>query len=159
MAFRGTATADTNFDPNGCLDGCGKLSLADAATKIAWAMAGFETGSRSNFSPYCTSAWQGQAKTNCNPLNLHGINGHDLQYTSPEAGFAAAINDIEHKIMGFTISGIGPSSTLTDLVNVWSPPCAQGNSQESTDNYVQFVADQTGLDPNAPFETYIEVSL
>lgn len=159
MAFKGTASACDNFDPNGVPDGCGKLSLSDAAVKIAWAMAGFETGSRSSFSPYDTSNWQGQAQRCNNPLNLHGINGQDQSYCSPEAGFAAAVNDIEHKIMGFTISGLGPSSTLRQLVEVWNPPNAAGNNQAETDNYVEFVADQTGLDPDAPFNSYIEVTL
>lgn len=155
LVFRGTASACDVFCNTGQPDSCGKYLLSDGATKIAWAMAGFETGARENFNPYDSSLWQGAAKENNNPGNLRALSGEFQMYCSPAAGFAAMINDIEHKIMGFTVTGLTPSSTLAQLIAVYAPQ-SDGNPVPA---YIQYVSAQTGIDPNAPFNSYIEVSL
>lgn len=44
----------------------------------------------------------------------------------------------------------GAGYTLSDLINAWSPPNAPGNSPEATQNYINFVANATGANPNTP---------
>lgn len=158
LMFRGTASPCDNFCNQSQLDSCGKYSLSDGAIKIAWAMAGFETGTREYFSPYDSTTWQGSARQNNNPLNIRGINGEFNSYESPEAGFAAGINDIEHKIMGFTVTGLNSGSSIAQLVAVWSPQSCKGNAPGSTSNYADFVSAQVGVDKNAPFNSFIEVA-
>lgn len=129
-----------------------KYSLSDGATKIAFAMAGFETGTREAFDPRDNSAWQGQAKRNNNPGNLRNMNGVEQSYQSPAGGFAAMINDIEAKIVGHTTTGLGPDSSISDLVNVWTATVPDRPA------YIAFVSSQVGVDPSAPFSSFINVA-
>lgn len=148
-----------------------KYPLTFAATTIAYAMAGVETGTLANFDPNNSAAWQGQAQRNNNPGNLRGVNLAMNKYATPADGFAAMVADITNKIRGHTVTKIRPSSSITDLINVWAP--VGENSQASVDNYVSFVSGQVGAAlgqsditqsdgttigiADAPFNSYIEV--
>lgn len=158
----------------GCVQA--KFSLRDGATTIAAAMAGFETGTLAGFDPNSSVAWQGQAQRNNNPGNLRGVNGVMQKFATPSAGFLAMINDIANKIQGRTATGLGPASSISDLVNVWAPVGSE-NPQGSVGNYIGFVSGQVGAAlgtsditmsaPSgdiytvsvslAPFNSYIEV--
>lgn len=172
-----SASADTvpvcPDNSGGCIV---KFSLRDGATAIAAAMAGFETGTLASFNPNSSVAWKGQAQHNNNPGNVRGVNGTMQKFATPSAGFAAMVNDITHKIQGRTVTGLGPNSSISDLVNVWAPVGPE-NSQDSVDNYIDFVSGQVGAAlgtgditmsaPSgdiytvsvslAPFNSYIEV--
>lgn len=41
-------------------------------------------------------------------------------------------------------------ASISDVVNAWAGPQYPGNTQASADNYTNFLAQQTGLDPNTP---------
>lgn len=45
---------------------------------------------------------------------------------------------------------VATGASLTDLLNQWSPPTATGNTPAGTQNYIDYVAKQTGLNPLAP---------
>lgn len=60
-------------------------------------------------------------------------------YTSGQT----ALDDL---VQQYASQGATPAS----LINAWAPPTAPGNSPESTSNYINSVASQTGLDPNTP---------
>ena len=45
--------------------------------------------------------------------------------------------------------------SIQDMLAKWSPPTAQGNSQQSYQNYVASVASDTGLDPSLPISSQL----
>ena len=160
LVAQATSATDTGSGSEGCSGNAAgecmpKFSLDEGATRIAGAMAGFETGTLADFDPNNTALWKGQAQRNNNPGNLRGINGTIKQFQSPGAGFSAMISDIKSKIQGRTTTGLNSSSSIFDLINVWAP--VGENSQASVNNYIAFVAGQVGVEPNAPFNSYIEV--
>ena len=70
------------------------------------------------------------ASVNNNPGNLRFVGqeggsqgeGGFARFESPQAGFQALFNDLRAKQTGNTVTGLGPNSTLKDLVFVFAPP-------------------------------------
>lgn len=91
------------------------------------------------------------AYVNNNPGNLRYIGqsgasqgeGGFARFESPEAGWQALVDDIKAKQTGNTRTGLGPDSTLKDLVYVYAPP-----SENDSDQYVQQIAKLLGVSTN-----------
>jgi hypothetical protein len=84
---------------------------------------------------------------NCNPGNLradgwseHDADGFDI-YPDFIAGYEALWDDLSDKFVGDDEHGLGPSSTLLQLMDVYAPG-EDGNDPES---YAAFVAAWVGL--------------
>ena len=82
-----------------------------------------------------------RARRNNNPLNLKGSkftdkydNGGFCIFKKPMAGWKACLWDLEMKCKGYTRTGLGPTSTVKELIYVWS-----ATDQEP---YVNFVCQQ-----------------
>jgi len=78
---------------------------------------------------------------NRNPGNLRlpGREADDRGYTIfPDlpTGYAALLRELQSKFSGNNAHGIGPSSTVLDLFNVYAPP----SDNNPTNAYAQFVA-------------------
>jgi hypothetical protein len=79
---------------------------------------------------------------NRNPGNLRlvGRTADDKGYTIfPDlpTGYAALLRELQSKFSGANSHGIGPSSTVLALFNVYAPP----SDDNPTNAYAQFVAD------------------
>lgn len=79
---------------------------------------------------------------NRNPgnLRLQGRTTDDHGYTIfPDlpTGYAALLRELQSKFSGNNSHGIGPSSTLLGLFNIYAPP----SDNNPTNAYAQFVAD------------------
>lgn len=79
---------------------------------------------------------------NRNPGNLRlvGRTADDKGYTIfPDlpTGYAALLRELQSKFSGANSHGIGPSSTVLALFNVYAPP----SDNNPTNAYAQFVAD------------------
>ena len=79
---------------------------------------------------------------NRNPgnLRLQGRTADDKGYTIfPDlpTGYAALLRELQSKFSGANSHGIGPSSTLLALFNIYAPP----SDNNPTNSYAQFVAD------------------
>jgi hypothetical protein len=70
-----------------------------------------------------------------------GTNGIAI-FPDARTGFQAMDNLVGH----YADQGL----TLQEMLNKWAPPNAPGNTPASTQNYVNSVASQTGVNPNAP---------
>lgn len=86
---------------------------------------------------------------NNNPGNMRGKGGAFQQFATPQAGMQAMANDLLLKIAGNSPAmkaryGDGYQPTLRNLITTWAPP-----SENDTDNYINTVAKQTGLHPDA----------
>lgn len=88
-----------------------------------------------------------RAYRNHNPGNLRaspfecGTAGGYAVFRSDFVGFMALHWDLMQKAKGNTTTGLGPESTLRDLINVWAPP-GDGNNSEA---YVQSVVQKSGI--------------
>lgn len=85
---------------------------------------------------------------NHNPLNLrasphaiHILDGYAVFLTDID-GWAAARWDITQKATGNTRTGLGPKSTIVDLIRIWAPP---GDSND-TQWYISQVLTGTGFE-------------
>lgn len=65
------------------------------------------------------------------------------RFATPEAGLAA--NDANLAAYG-SKHGI---NTIAGVINRWAPGTAPGNTPQSTANYIQYVSQRSGIDPNA----------
>lgn len=79
---------------------------------------------------------------NRNPGNLRlvGRTADDKGYTIfPDlpTGYAALLRELQSKFSGANSHGIGPSSTVLALFNIYAPP----SDDNPTNGYAQFVAD------------------
>ena len=82
---------------------------------------------------------------NRNPGNLRlvGRTADDKGYTIfPDlpTGYAALLRELQSKFSGANSHGIGPSSTVLALFNIYAPP----SDDNPTNAYAQFVADWVG---------------
>ncbi len=132
--------------------GIGGLGATPA--QLAAAMAAVESGG----SPSALSL------RNNNPLNLIYVGqagatlgeGGFAKFPDYNTGMQAGLNQINLDLTrGASITG-APTTTLAELIAAWSPAGAPGNSQASTQAYVQSVAGATGIDPNAPLSSQLQ---
>lgn len=88
----------------------------------------------------------GLAITNNNPGNLRDpATGSFRQFSSPQEGYAALLNDLQAKQTGTTSTGLGPSSTLIDFASKYAPASDKNNVGQ----YAANLANQIGVPPNA----------
>jgi hypothetical protein len=84
---------------------------------------------------------------NNNPMNLMP-GGRESAFPTMEAGIGAAMRNLMSKrYFG------GGNDTAADIINVWSPANAPGNSPQQTANYISAVQSDVGtghLNPNDP---------
>ncbi len=97
-----------------------------------------------------------RAERNNNPGNLIfneytrglGAVGQD------NAGFAifptleAGTNALQENLRNYRRTGV--TQNVESIIEKWSPGKGQGNTQQGTDNYINFVAQQLGVKPNQP---------
>lgn len=66
---------------------------------------------------------------NNNPGDLRDTSTGDFrQFSSPQEGYAALLNDLQAKQVGTTTTGLGPSSSLADFAKIYAPPGDNNNS-------------------------------
>lgn len=119
---------------------------------IAQAMFGVEGTSSTNIN-----------HRNNNPGNLIYVGqagatlgeGGFAKFATWDAGQAAAITQINLDLTRGHDARGRPTTTLSQLINSWSPGNASGNTQASTDAYVATVASKTGIDPNASLTDFL----
>lgn len=74
---------------------------------------------------------------NRNPGNLRDSAGNYRVFQTLVEGYSALLSDLRGKFTGNTKTGLGPDSTLKDLMYKYSPP----SDNNPTDKYIQFIAD------------------
>lgn len=86
---------------------------------------------------------------NNNPGNIKDpATGQFKVFSSPEEGFSALTDDLQHKISGATSTGLTGDSTLSDFSNVWAPASDKNDPKQ----YAQNLASQLGVDTNTPIK-------
>lgn len=92
----------------------------------------------------------GQATTNNNPGNLKYAgqsgaknNGGFAQFSSPDDGYIALMNDLNSKVGGASSTGLTSNHTLSDLASKYAPP-----TENDTDQYVLNLANQLKVSPD-----------
>lgn len=89
---------------------------------------------------------------NNNPGNMKDPSTGQFQaFSSPEDGVAAMTKDLTLKLNGQSPAmiakyGQGYTPTLTNLISTWAPQ----SDNNDTQGYINSVAQQTGINPNAP---------
>lgn len=82
-----------------------------------------------------------------NPGNLRDPSlGTFRQFSTPQDGMAALLNDLQAKKNGTTTTGIGPSSTLADFASKYAPDSDGNDPQQYTAN----LANHMGVRPDTP---------
>ncbi|MGI8470299.1 MAG: hypothetical protein ACR2N3_17810 [Pyrinomonadaceae bacterium] len=93
------------------------------------------------------------AGRNNNPGNLRyagqagasqGAGGF-ARFDSAESGYQALVNDVTGKMTGQNSHGLGPNSTLSQLINVYAP-----SSENNTGQYIQQATAALGVSANTP---------
>lgn len=89
---------------------------------------------------------------NNNPGNLRPLGSSQgfQSFATPQEGLEAMRNDLRAKITGNSNAmrgayGDNYDPTLANILAVWAP-----NNENDTSNYINFVTERSGLDPNAP---------
>jgi hypothetical protein len=115
--------------------------------KLLQAMARFEGWTEPNEK----NGWRGsRAYRNNNPGNLRssifecGNHENFSVFKNSFIGWNAFQFDIMQKCKGNTKTKLTPNSTIKDLIHTWAPT-SDGNH---TQNYIDFVCKETGLDEN-----------
>lgn len=93
-----------------------------------------------------------KATTNNNPGNLRYAgqqgavdNGGFAQFSSPDDGYVALMNDLHGKVTGNTSTGLTPNHTLNDLASKYAPL-----TENDTDAYVLNLANKLKVSPDTP---------
>ncbi len=75
------------------------------------------------------------ANRNNNPGNLRDTKtGEFRNFSTPQEGYAALLNDLQAKQTGTTTTGVGPSSTLADFSKVYAPAGDKNDPAQYTAN-------------------------
>lgn len=87
---------------------------------------------------------------NNNPGNMRSSEGGFQTFDTPKAGLDAMQKDLMVKVSGNSPMmkahyGEGYSPTLRNVISTWAPP-----SENNTDNYIDFVAQHAGINPDQP---------
>lgn len=124
-------------------------SLYPSLYRVAKAMAKFE-----GWGPK-TAAFK-----NLNPGNLRAspralrTEGGFAVFADYHTGFLAMLEDLHVKCLGrHTATGLGPDSTLGDMIRVWAPPA----DNNPTSSYLQFVSARSLVDPQTKLGALIEI--
>jgi hypothetical protein len=87
------------------------------------------------------------ASTNNNPGNLKDPQtGAWQKFSSPQEGFSALINDIQSKQTGNTRTGLGPDSSIAQLIKVYAPAKDNNNPVQ----YAKAIAAKLGVPVTTP---------
>lgn len=119
-------------------EGAGEAEIREAARLL-------------NLDPTETSTSSGTAKPRLNNFgNLRGASGEFRSFSTPEEGMKALVDDISAKIRGRSRAmagkyGAGYIPTISKLISTFAPP-----NENNTQNYIDFVSKQTGIDANRP---------
>jgi len=96
-----------------------------------------------------TPAGGSRAYRNHNPGNLRSspfqisqVDGFAV-FRNDFVGYMALHWDLMQKAKGNTVTGLGPESTIKDLIYVWAPP----SDNNATDEYVKSVCLKSGFQP------------
>lgn len=87
---------------------------------------------------------------NNNPGNMRSSGGGFQTFDTPKAGLEAMQKDLLAKVSGNSPImkahyGDGYAPTLRNVISTWAPP-----SENNTDNYINFVSQHAGIDPDQP---------
>ncbi len=89
---------------------------------------------------------------NNNPGNMRPVGGDSgfQQFNSPQEGMQAMRNDLSIKVGGRSNAmkarfGDNYTPTISTVISTWAPP-----EENDTQKYINFVAQQSGIDPNSP---------
>jgi hypothetical protein len=94
-----------------------------------------------------TTAGGSRAYRNHNPGNLrhspfqNGTIDNFAYFRNDFIGWMAFYWDLLQKSKGNTSTGLGPKSTLKDLIFVWAPP----SDNNDTERYLSFVEEKSGI--------------
>jgi hypothetical protein len=79
--------------------------------------------------------WQPGTKSyrNRNPGNLEDGLGNYKVFSSFVEGYSALLSDLEDKFLGHTRTGLGPDSTILQLMMKYAPPADNNPTQAYTD--------------------------
>ncbi len=131
--------------------------LGATTAQLAAAMAAVESGGSSS----------AISNRNNNPLNLVYVGqagavlgeGGFAKFSSYDAGLQAGLKQINLDLTRGSCANGAPVQTLNDLIaDCWSPATAPGNTQASTQAYVQRVSQATGIDPNSRLSDQLQNS-
>lgn len=95
---------------------------------------------------------------NNNPGNLRsspmqsGSDGGFAVFKTEQGGFAALEWDLTQKCKGNTSTGLGPNSTLRQLIFKWAPP----SDNNDTEAYLAAVSHMTGISPDTLLGTLLD---
>lgn len=81
-----------------------------------------------------------------NPGDLKGASGSITQYSSPQEGGAALLNDLTAKMTGTSKTGLNGNSTLAQFSSVYAP---KGNGNNDPQQYTANLANDLGVAPDA----------
>lgn len=91
------------------------------------------------------------SQRNNNPGNMRPLGSSNgfQSFSTPQDGIEAMRRDLLLKIAGNSPAmasrfGADYAPTLANLINTWAPP-----TENNTNNYLKFVSQKTGIDPNA----------
>jgi len=87
--------------------------------------------------------------SNNNPGNIKGDDGEFRVFDTIDDGFNHMLYDLSSKQAGRTKTGLTGKSSISDLINIWSPVGAE-QSQEVVDNYINHVTGKLGKNSNTP---------
>jgi hypothetical protein len=85
------------------------------------------------------------AYRNRNPGDLRDAYGNYRVFQTFAEGYSALLDDLRHKFLGRTRTGLGPDSTLLDLFMKYAPPADNNPTQEYTNFVCDWVAKATGV--------------
>ncbi len=71
------------------------------------------------------------------------------QYDTAEEGWEAMRWQLDRYVQGIGVAET-PKRTIRDIISLWAPPESKGgdNTDEETENYIRYVGEQMGVDPN-----------
>jgi hypothetical protein len=82
---------------------------------------------------------------NRNPGNLEDSNGNYHVFQSLVEGYSALLSDLRAKFQGKTKTGLGPDSTLIQLMMKYAPPTDNNPTQAYTDFICGWVTKALGI--------------
>lgn len=126
-----TSFIDLNAQPKAAAAPAATPATTPAVTQASGQPRGIRDNNPLNLQPLAQGQWSGQT----------GTDGRYATFASPEAGMAAADRNLQTYASKYGIS------TLSGIINRWSPP-----SENNTAAYIQTVAKDLGVDPNAKLD-------
>ena len=86
-----------------------------------------------------------KAYTHRNPGNLEDGHGNYKNFSSFVEGYSALVMDLEAKFTGHTSTGLGPNSTVLELMMKYAPPSDNNPTQAYTDFICNWLTKALGI--------------